>query len=541
MLKVLMLRKRIDNLKKDLESIRAKDAEFETRNADLEKAISEVENDEQRTAVEEMINSYETEKREHADAVGKLEKEIEELEGELREEESKQETETAVPEVPAEQEREKGITVMTRNRVINKMSMQERAAIVGDEQVKSFLSNVRSAIKEKRAVEGVGLTIPTVILGVLRENIIDYSKLYRHVAVRQIAGDGRQVIMGTVPEAIWTECCANLNELALAFNDLELDCYRVGGFYAICNANIEDSDIDLLGEIMVALGQAIGRALDKAILYGQNSNSTMRMPLGVVSRLVQQSQPANYPATARPWQDLHVSNVKTIASSVTGANLIAAIVTNSGAMKGKYSRGEKVWVMNETTYTKLMASTVSVNAAGQIVSGVADRMPVIGGIIEVLDFVPDNVIIGGYFDLYTLAERAGTRFATSEHVKFLQDQTVMKGTARYDGAPAIAEAFVAMDINGGTVAATDVEFAPDAANTISNITLPATATVAKDAKIQLFAITAPGSGAVVWSSSATSKATVDSNGVVTGVATGSSTITATANGMTASCTVTVTA
>lgn len=541
MLKVLMLKKQIDNKRKELDGLRAKDAEFETRQAELESAIAEVENDEQRSAVEEMVNAYETEKRDHDELVGKLEKEIEDLEGELREEESKQETEPAKePETRNDiTEETKGIKIMTRNKILNRMSVQDRTALLADEQVKSFIGSVRTAIKEKRALTGVGLTVPTSILGILRENIVEYSKLYKHVTVRPVAGEGRQIVMGTIPEAIWTECCANLNELDLAFNDWTFDCYRVGGFYAICNANIEDSDIDLLAEIMTALGQAIGFALDKAILYGQNSNATMKMPLGVVSRLVQQSQPANYPTTAREWQDLHTSNVKTIASSETGANLIAAIVTNSGAAKGKYSRGEKVWVMNEKTYTYLMAATVSVDAAGRIVSGVSDRMPVVGGIIEVLNFVPDNVIIGGYFDLYTLAERSGEKFATSEHVRFLADQTVMKGTARYDGAPMIAEGFVAMDIYGGSVAATDVTFAPDLANEIANISLPATASVAVGAKKQLFAVTAPGSGEVTWSSSNTSKATIDSNGVLTGVATGSTTVTATANGLTASCTVTV--
>lgn len=538
MLKVLLLKKQIDNKRKELDSLRSKD--FAQKEAELEQAISEVENDEQRSAIEEMVNAFEAEKQENTDACEKLEREIEALEGELREEEAAQATEQPViePEVREEEKKEeRGIKIMTRSKVFNKMSVQERTAIVSDESVKAFLGNVRTAIREKRAISGVGVTIPTVILGILRENIIEYSKLYKHVFVRPVAGEGRQVVMGTIPEAIWTECCANLNELDLAFNDWTFDCYKVGGFYAICNANIEDSDIDLLAEIMTALGQAIGLALDKAILYGQNSANTMKMPLGVVSRLVQQSQPANYPATARAWVDLHTSNVKTIASSVSGANLIAAIVENSGAMKGKYSRGEKVWVMNEKTYTYLMAATVSVDAAGRIVSGVSDRMPVIGGIIEVLNFVPDNVIIGGYFDLYTLAERGGEKFATSEHVRFLADQTVAKGTARYDGAPMIAEGFVAMDIYGGTVAATDVTFAPDEANSVQSISLPATATVAIGGTRQLYAITQPGSGEVTWSSATTSKVTVDNNGVVTGVGTGSSVITATANGLSASCTV----
>ena len=52
----------------------------------------------------------------------------------------------------------------------------------------------------------------------------------------------------------------------------------------------------------------------------------------------------------------------------------------------------------------------------------------------------------------------------SEHVRFLQDETVMKGTARYDGAPIIAEAFAAFGIGGTAPAATGVTFPADTAN-----------------------------------------------------------------------------
>ena len=91
-------------------------------------------------------------------------------------------------------------------------------------------------------------------------------------------------------------------------------------------------------------------------------------------------------------------------------------------------------------------------------------MPIIGGNIETLDFIPDNVIIGGFGDLYLLAERKGMVIKQSEHVLFLEDATVFKGTARYDGLPVIAEGFVAIGINGVTPTA-EMTFAEDTANT----------------------------------------------------------------------------
>lgn len=453
-LKVLMLRKKIDDKKKELNALVAKDAEIEKREAELEVAINEAESDEDKNFLDGEIEKHEADKQAQADAKASLEKEISDMEEELAEEEREQETVPA--EVKEETHEERGKeTIM--NKAFKQMSVAERQAIIEREDVKKYLGEIRTCIREKRALSNVGVTIPEVFVGLLRENIMDYSKLYKHVAVKQVNGDGRQVIMGTIPEAIWTDCCANLNELALGFNDLEMLCWKVGGFFAVCNSNLEDSDIDLASELLTVLGQAIGYALDKAILYGTGT----RMPLGVVTRLAQTEAPADYSATARPWADLHVSNIINMGN-VSDANLFKKLVQGFGSAKGAYSRGEIVHVMNEKTYTTLIANALTFNASGAVVSGIDGTMPVIGGAIEVLNFVPDNNIISGYFDLYTLAERSGAKFATSEHVRFLQDQTVFKGTARYDGKPAIAEAFVVQGIN--VAPSTTVTFASDTAN-----------------------------------------------------------------------------
>ena len=448
-LKALMLRKKIDQKKKELEGLRS--ADFATREAELEKAIEEAETDEERSAVEEEIEKFEGDRKVNEDAIADLEREVGELEEQLAEEERQQSTD---PAVPGERSVEKMPTAEKRNR----FGITEEFVV--REDVSGFLTRVREHISQKRALTNAGLLIPDVFLGLIRENVPRYSKLYNHVYTRYISGEGRMVVQGTVPEAVWTECCANLNELSLAFNDVEVDCNKLGGYFAVCNAILEDSDIDLAAALVDALSQAIGKALDKAILYGTGT----KMPLGIVARLAQTAQPADYPSTSRTWVDLHTSNIKTISSAATGIDLFKEFVLDSGAAKGDYSRGEKTWVMNETTYTKLIANAMSIDASGAIVAGVNGTMPVVGGAIEVLNFVPNNVVVGGYFDLYLLAERAGVSIAQSEHVKFIEDQTVFKGTARYDGIPVIAEGFVAIGIDNTTPNAT-MTFATDTANT----------------------------------------------------------------------------
>lgn len=438
-LRVLILKKKIDEKNKELESLRAKASELEIREADLEQDINAAETEEEKTVVEEAVDAFDKEKEENAEAIDALEKEIGELETELANQEERQNTNGKVPEEKNEVKK-----MEDRTRFFG-MSIEERDRFIAREDVQNFLSEVRTAIKEKRALTGVGYLIPKVMLGLLRENVEKYSKLYKHVNARRITGEGRLNIEGQIPEAVWTEMCANLNELNLSFSQVEVDGYKVGGYFRICNAILEDSDIDLAAELLSVLGQAIGFALDKAILYGTGT----KMPTGVVTALAA--------VTDTP-------NIITHAASVKDTALWKAIILDSGKAKSVYSRGEKVWVMNETTYTTLVSEAISINAAGAIVSGVNGTMPVIGGVIEVLNFVPDNVIIGGYFDLYLLAERAGVQLNTSEHAFWVADQTGFKGTARYDGKVLDANAFVAIGINGKTPTAAEVTFAQDTAN-----------------------------------------------------------------------------
>ena len=122
-------------------------------------------------------------------------------------------------------------------------------------------------------------------------------------------------------------------------------------------------------------------------------------------------------------------------------------------------------VSTDLLHWEYLPAAMAPDMYGQLVPGMEGRMPVVGGVIEVLPFIPDNMIFGGYLDLYLLAEREGTRLEQSEHVHFIQDRTVFKGVARYDGLPVIAEGFVAIGIGGVTPSAASITFAPDTANT----------------------------------------------------------------------------
>lgn len=146
MLKVLMLRRSIDAKKVELAELERKDAEFLTREAEIEAAINEVEpgNAEQEAAINAEIEKFDEEKSAHEAAKQQLSADIEGLEAEL------EEIERSAPKPPSPETHKKTddqrgeskmetINIralpMTR-RAFDALPLERRNAIVAQDDVK---------------------------------------------------------------------------------------------------------------------------------------------------------------------------------------------------------------------------------------------------------------------------------------------------------------------------------------------------------------------------------------------------------------------
>lgn len=484
MLKTLMLKRSIDLKRAALEKLRERDAEFQTREAELEQAIAEAQTEDEQSAVTEEIDKYESAKAEHDQNVNTLSAEIEQLEADLAAAEADAPTRKAKTKIIERTDNKVQTTINIRTlpmsrRAFDALPEEIRSSIVQRDEVKDFLAQLRSMKGTNRAITGAELTIPVVFLDLIAENMFRYSKLLNRVRIRYVNGQARQTIAGTVPEAVWTEMCAAINELNFVFNQVTLDGYKVAGYVPICNSLLDDNDIDLAGWIVEMLSESIGYAMDKAILYGKGSAS--KMPLGIVTRLAQTTKPSDYPATAPEWVDLHESNILEIGGEgVTGAEFWAELMQATGATYTRYSRGNMFWAMNSKTYATLRSKVITFTATGDIAANIFGVLPIITGDVDILEFMPDGDIVGGYGDLYLLAMRSGLMIESSYEVQFLQDNTVFRAKQRADGQPIIPGAFVAININN-TAVTTTMDFAADTANdaqltglTIAGVTLSPT-------------------------------------------------------------------
>lgn len=413
-LKQLMLQKKINQRKALLDDLLRKDDEFEKRSAELESAIDEANNDEEVTAVEEEVETLETEKTENDSKKADLEKEIAELEGEL-DELNEKEPKRNKQQNPSEERSTKleGNGAMVASKFETRSQKLER---LNQPEVREFYEKIRSAVMNKRALSGEELTIPQMVLDRVQMMIGDYSNLYREVEVVRLNGTARAIFDGAIPEAIWTEMCDPVQELATAFEAVELDGFKVGGFIPVCNAVLEDSMIDLADYVDDRIARAIAKSIDKAILLGEGAAS--KQPEGIIPAIT--------------------------GNAVTSDFTYADVLPRLGAVdNGEDGVGEIIAVMKrQTYYNHFLAQSLATDSAGRTVAQGVDNANIAGLRVVFSQYAPDNAVVFGDFKKYLLGERRGVQLTSSTDVRFVEDQTVFKGTARYDGKPAKAEAFV---------------------------------------------------------------------------------------------------
>ncbi|MFN2746965.1 phage major capsid protein [Bacillus sp. z60-18] len=427
-LKQLMIQKKIDQRKSLLVDLRKKEEEFATRSAELEDAINEAQTDEEVSAVEEEINSLESEKSDVATKMEGLEGEIADLEGELEGLNEKTPSNKDVNSQPAVQPTNEGEERMKVNKYETRSQMLER---LNSDEVRDFYTKVAEAAKDKRSLSGTDVLIPESVINMIQTRLGDYSTLYKEVTVQRLNGTARIIMDGAIPEAIWTEMCDPVQELATSFSQTELDGFKVGGFIPVCNALLEDSMIDLANFVEERLAMAIAKSLDKAILIGEGA--TQKQPTGVITAL-----------------DGNVDQ------NVTSDGKLPDIVSKMALIDDGEDGppiGEVIAVMKRSFYySKIAPQTFLPTADGRLVVQTPNspRLPD-GTRIVFSQYCPDDTIVLGDFKKYLLGERAGVNLAVSTDVRFIQDQTVFKGTARYDGKPVYDNKFVVITVQDGGV------------------------------------------------------------------------------------------
>jgi len=424
MLKKLQLEKRKSILLEKKTALEEKRSGFLVQQDEIRTAIDEAKTEDDLKLCEERADGVESEIADIEKEVGEIGDEIAGIDDELKalDEKDKEADERASD--PKRKE-ERKVVPMPESRAVmaNKYETRsEMRARLERPDVRDFYAVIANAVKN-RDVSGANVLVPEVIIGIIQNQIGDYSTLYSRVNVVRLSGEGRAILDGSIPEAVWLETCAELSELDLNFSDTEIDGYKVGGFISVCNANLEDSFINLANYIETRLAQAIAKSIDKAILVGDPDQN---MPTGIIPS---------------------VPNANIVVSEGGVIDLLKAFGVIDDGEDGP-AIDNPVAIMRRTTfYNRYIDQVVLPTAEGKLVAPKARdfRLPD-GTEVVFSNWIPVDKVLIGDLSTYLLGERAGIRIEPSTHVQFTKDRTVFRGVARYDGKPVFPDKFVLVEV-----------------------------------------------------------------------------------------------
>ena len=345
-LKALKLRKSIDLKNKELEALRAKDAEFETREASLRSAIEEAESDEDMRTIEGEMDAFTGEKKAHEDAKADLEREVGELEKELADEERQQ----AAPAKPEK----RGIEM-------DEKTMERRAFA-------DFVRGIQTRSDYNMEKGNNGYVIPTSIANEIVKKVEEICPIFSMAKRYNVKGilevPTYPASSSHVVSAAYASEFTDLEASSGDFGHVQLTGYLAGALAKISKSLINNADVDIVPFVVDEMAAAFAAFYEKECL-----NGTANKALGI-------ARSANL-----------VTKTATYKSSVTLDDLIEL----QGAIPDAF-QGKACWIMKGATRTAIrklkdtnnrpLLQPDLVNGYGVTLLGrpvyVSDNMPAMG-------------------------------------------------------------------------------------------------------------------------------------------------------------------
>lgn len=414
MLKQLKLQLEKKSLEMQRSQLTEKNEGFQKRKAELVESLREAQTEEDIEIINRAVEDLETEA-----GAEDIEKKLEEIETELKrlqdeiDEINKKTEETGTePEQGQQGERGENMNSLQTRELLKTGAYYERA------DVKEFYDKFRNL----RSVTGGELTIPEIVVNRIMDIVGDYSTIYPLVDKISVNGTVRILIDTDTSPAEWIEQNAAIPVGDVGtITDISFDGYKLGKAVFVDKHLLEDSIVNLDAYVTKKIARAIALGLEKAIILGEGSEK--KQMLGIITALPESNK------------------VELVANETNVVKLVKPIARID---TGNDSSGEIVAAMKRTTYYDKILDILATKLDGQMVAvlpSFAD--PNINGIKVVFNnFVPEDSVLYGDYDKYTLIERGNITVEKSEHVRWLEDQVGFKGRGRFDGKPTKPSAFV---------------------------------------------------------------------------------------------------
>lgn len=423
MLKQLMLRKKLEAEKSKLIALDERSTLLDERSEAVAVAIEEASTDEEMMIVNDEVEAITSEEGVITGERMTIETEINAIEVELAAVDARAKDATGVKSRGKQDHTERGGENMHRLQI-------RRMLETGEYYERGDVKEFYEGLKNVRAVTGEGLTVPAVVVNRIMDIVGDYTTAYPLVDKIRITGTARILVDTDTGAATWLEMkgaipTGNIGEI----KNVDFDGFKVGKGVFVDNSIMQDSIVNLDDYVSKKIARSIAKALDASIISGKGSAN--KQPTGIIPSL---SATHLVDVVATGWKDL----VKPIGLIDDGSDTIGEI---TAMMK------------RSTYYNRCLEYSIHTDSKGNDVGKLPNlKTPDLLGLTVVFNNnIPEDKILYGDFEQYTMVERESITIDSSDQVKFMEDQTAFRGKGRFDGKPTNADAFVLITIKDSAV------------------------------------------------------------------------------------------
>lgn len=207
------------------------------------------------------------------------------------------------------------------------------------------------------------------------------------------------------------------------FGQIALTLHKLTGYCVVSDELIQDSPISIEAIIRDKFSQAISFVQDYDFLRGNGVNQA----LGIFHA----QNPALIPVVIESGQD---------ADTIVYENIVKMWTRMYPA-----GHANAVWIANINTFPQLSGMNMAVGSGGVPVwmpAGGVSGAPYASLMGRPLLFTEKMATLGDLYDIglvdlsqYIIGEKGGLNFATSIHIRFMQDEMAFRFVMRYDGQP----------------------------------------------------------------------------------------------------------
>ena len=276
--------------------------------------------------------------------------------------------------------------------------------------------DVRSFLLEKRGLGAVPAEISDAVYTELRY----LSPLLRAVTIDKLAGKARFEIRK--PTELADLNSAWIENGKTGFPDLtgdgtvlvgEVEGYAVGAFASLCNSYYTEMTAAAITMYVQSIARSVVLSLEEAILRGDGK----RKLRGIIPAL---------------------PDDRKITAAGTGEALYGELIDAAATTEtGLYASPEEFYaVVNRRTAMKLL------HMIGTTETQAPAYLPRLMARIALSERMQNGEILMGYLPVYRLFEREQLKAELSEHLRFVEDNTIALVSGRYDGIPFHEKSFV---------------------------------------------------------------------------------------------------